>query len=43
MYLMVKKLLSYHRKNNEREEVKSNEVYELPVPIADAIPMEGKK
>ena len=43
MYLMIKKLLSYHRKNNEREEVKSNEVYELPVPIADAIPLENKK
>ena len=40
IYLMVKKIISYRRKNNEREEIKSNEVYELPVPIVDSLPLE---
>ena len=43
LYLMIKKFISYKSKNNEREKVKSKEVYELPVPIADAIPLEDKK
>ncbi len=38
---MVKKLVSYRRKNNEREKNKSSEVYELPVPVVDAIPLEN--
>ncbi len=37
IYLMVKKIISYHHKNNEREKIKSNEVYELPVPVVDVI------
>ena len=37
---MIKKLVSYRSKNNEREKVKSNDVYELPVPVVDAIPEE---
>lgn len=36
-YLLIKKLLSFRSKNNERERVKSNEVYELPIPVVDAI------
>ncbi len=39
-YLLIKKLLSFRSKNNEREKVKSNEVYDLPVPVVDAIPLE---
>lgn len=35
MYLMIKKIISYHHKNNERE--KNKEVYELPVPVIDTI------
>jgi hypothetical protein len=35
---LIKKLISFRSKNNEREKVKSNEVYELPVPVVDAIP-----
>ena len=35
---MIKKIISFKSKNNERENEKSNEVYQLPVPIADAIP-----
>ena len=34
-YLMIKKLISYRSKNNEREKIKSNKIYELPVPVAD--------
>ena len=37
MYLMVKKLISYYRKNNEREKIKSDEIYELPVPVVDSV------
>ena len=37
MYLMIKKIVSYHRKNNEREKSESNEVCELPVPVVDVI------
>lgn len=40
---MIKKIISFKSKNNEREKVKSKEVYELPVPIVDAIPLEDKK
>ncbi len=40
LYLMIKKIISYKSKNNEREKSDSNEVYELPVPIVDAIPLE---
>lgn len=39
-YLLIKKLISYSRKNNEREIVKSNEVYELPVPVGDIVSTE---
>lgn len=35
---MIKKIISYHHKNNEREKIKSNEVYELPVPVVDMLP-----
>lgn len=38
LYLMIKKIISYHHKNNEREMIKSDEVYELPVSVVDAIP-----
>lgn len=34
---MIKKIISYKSKNNEREKNKSNEVYELPIPVVDAI------
>lgn len=37
IYLMVKKIISYKSKNNERENDKSNEVCELPIPVVDAI------
>ena len=37
IYLMVKKIISYRRKNDEREEIKSNEIYELPMPVIDVI------
>jgi len=40
IYLMIKKIISYRRKNNEREKVKSKKIYKLPVPIVDAIPLE---
>ena len=43
LYLMVKKIISFKSKNNEREKVKSKEVYELLIPIVDAIPLEDKK
>ncbi len=43
LYLMIKKIISFKSKNNEREKVKSKEVYELPVPIVDTIPIEEKK
>ena len=39
-YLMIKKLLSYKSKNNEREKIKSEEVYDLPIPVVDASPEE---
>jgi hypothetical protein len=35
---MIKKIISFKSKNNEREKVKSKEVYELPVPVIDVIP-----
>jgi hypothetical protein len=37
---MIKKLLSYRSKNNEREKIKSEEIYDLPIPVVDAIPEE---
>jgi hypothetical protein len=37
---MIKKLISFKRKGNEHENVKSNEIYELPVPVVDMIPLE---
>ena len=40
MYLMIKKIISFKSKNNEREKSKSNEVYDLPVPVVDMIPLE---
>ena len=40
LYLMIKKIISFKSKNNEREKEKSKEVYELPVPIADAVQLE---
>ena len=40
IYLMIKKIISFKSKNNEREKVKSKEVYDLPVPVVDAIPLE---
>lgn len=39
-YLMIKKIISFKSKNNEREKVKSKEVYDLPVPVVDVIPLE---
>ena len=32
---MLKKIISYKSKNNERENFKSNEIYKLPVPAVD--------
>ena len=40
---MIKKIISYRHKNNEREKVKSKKIYKLPVPIVDAIPLEVNK
>ena len=37
---MIKKIISFKSKNNEREKSKSNEVYDLPVPVVDMIPLE---
>ena len=37
LYLMVKKIISYKSKNNEREKIKSKEVYQLPVPVVDVL------
>ncbi len=34
---MIKKIISYKSKNNEREKVKLNEIYELPIPVVDTI------
>ena len=42
-YLTIKKLVSYKSKNNEREKIKSNDVYELPIPVIDAMPEEADK
>jgi hypothetical protein len=39
---MIKKIISYKSKNNEREKVESKEVYNLPVPIVDMIPTKEK-
>ena len=36
-YLMIKKLVSYHRENNEREKTDKGEVYEIPAPVIDSI------
>ncbi len=42
-YLMMKKLVSYKSKNNEREKIRLNDVYELPIPVIDAMPEEADK
>jgi hypothetical protein len=34
---MIKKILSFKSQNNEREKIKSKEVYQLPVPVVDVI------
>ena len=34
---MVKKIISFRSKNNEREKLKSEEIYELPMPVVDAV------
>jgi hypothetical protein len=39
---MIKKIISYNHKNNEREKTKSNEVYKLPIPVVDTIPLDIK-
>ena len=36
-YLLIKKLLSYKSKNNEREDSEKHELQELPIPAIDAI------
>ena len=37
---MIKKIISFKSKNNEREKTKSNEVYKLPIPVVDTIPLD---
>ena len=39
-YLLAKKLISYHRKNDEKEKTISNEIYALPVPVIEVRPEE---
>ena len=34
---MVKKIISYRHKNNEREKIKTDDAYELPVPVVDVV------
>ena len=34
---MIKKIISYHNKNNEREKKEANEIFELPVPVVDVV------
>jgi hypothetical protein len=34
---MIKKIVSFKSKNNEREKIKSTEVYQLPVPVVDVL------
>lgn len=45
LYLMIKKIISYKSKNNEREKIKSKEIYHLPVPVVDVLwpNIRGKK
>ena len=45
LYLMIKKIISFKSKNNEREKFKSKEVYQLPVPVVDVLwpKIRGKK
>ena len=45
LYLMIKKIISFKSKNNEREKIKSKEVYQLPVPVVDVLwpKIRGKK
>ena len=43
MYLMVKKIISYRNKNNEREKIKTDDVYELPIPIVDVVWVKNTK
>lgn len=33
---MIKKIISYRHKNNEREKIRTNEIYE-PIPVVDVI------
>jgi len=37
LYLMIKKIISFKSKGNEREKVNSKEVYQLPVPVVDVL------
>ena len=37
LYLMIKKIISFKSKNNEREKSKSKEVYQLPVPVVNVL------
>ena len=37
IYLMIKKIVSYRNKNNEREKKESSEIFELPVPVVDVV------
>ena len=45
LYIMIKKIISYKSKNNEREKIKSKEIYQLPVPVVDVLwpKIRGKK
>ena len=45
LYIMIKKIISFKSKNNEREKIKSKEVYQLPVPVVDVLwpKIRGKK
>ena len=43
IYLMVKKIISYRHKNNERERIKTDDVYELPIPVVDVVWVKNTK
>lgn len=34
---MIKKIISFKSKNNEREKLRSKETYQLPVPVVDVL------
>ena len=36
-YLLIKKVLSYRSKNNERQNPEAREVHELPIPAVDVV------